>query len=112
MKTVKTRKWKSFDHDAFRADLANTFPDAETASANAEDIGDVDILVECYDSTISCLLVQHAPPTEGGDRQAATGSPTTGTTMHARMRGFTVGISSGAINKLALTSIAKRGVIV
>jgi hypothetical protein len=41
MKTVKTRKWKSFDHDAFLADPANTFPDAEIASANAENIGDV-----------------------------------------------------------------------
>ena len=45
MKTVKTRKWKSFDHDAFRADLANTFHDADTASANAENIADVNVLV-------------------------------------------------------------------
>ena len=41
-----------------------TFPDAETASANAEDIGDVDVLVEYYDSTISRLLDQRTPPTE------------------------------------------------
>ena len=40
----------------------NSFPDVVTASVNAEIIGDVDALVEYYDSTISRLLDTHAPP--------------------------------------------------
>ena len=64
----------------FRTDLSIYFPDAESAPAHAAAIGDVDALVEFYDSTISALLDRHAPGCDFGNDVRTTGLMTHVTT--------------------------------
>ena len=63
-RTIQSRDWKSFDNEAFCADLVDRFPNLESVPTHAALIGDVDALTEFYNLTVSSLLDQHAPPTD------------------------------------------------
>ena len=61
LRTTRCRNWKSFSVNDFCSDLLIGFPDAESAPAFTAAVGDVDTLVELYNSTILALLDRHAP---------------------------------------------------